>query len=182
MKNDQSLKIDHLIHTKQYEELSQEDKLLVDEHLGGKKSFEHYQLLFRESHATQERPVSRSVANNLSTRFKQKNRPVWYSLFNYRIPAYVSMMLITLMMTASWWWTTRHPNMIEVTKEVYLPGKTDTLLVELPPDTIVIEKVIQQTIPVYITSNVPVEKTQETTEGSSLAEQQDLTEFLVSGR
>ena len=92
------------------------------------------------------------------------------------------MMLITLMMTASWWWTTRHPNMIEVTKEVYLPGKTDTLLVELPPDTIVIEKVIQQTIPVYITSNVPVEKTQETTEGSSLAEQQDLTEFLVSGR
>ena len=182
MNNDQLLKIDHLIQTKHYEELSQEDKLLIEEHLGGKKSFEQYRILFKETYATQERPVSRSVANNLSTRFKQKNRPVWYSLFNYRIPAYASIMLIALIMTASWWWTTSHPNMIEVTKEVYLPGKTDTLLVQLPPDTIVIEKVIQKTIPVYITSNVPSEKTQESTEGSSLAEQQDLTEFLVSGR
>ena len=70
---------------------------------------------------------------------------------------------------------------VQITKEVYLPEKTDTLLVQLPPDTVVIERVIQKNVPVYMTSNAVESPKTPANEGSSLAEQKDLTDFLVSG-
>ena len=175
-------KLDQLIRSKQFEELDPTELSFVLETLGNEAAYRHYQQLIKQSSEQAVRPVSARVSRDLTQRFKEKNRSAIYSWMTYRVPAYVNLMLILLFFAGIWFWPEKPAEIVQITKEVYLPGKTDTLLVQLPPDTVVIERVIQKNVPVYITSNaVEIPKTPDT-EGSSLAEQQDLTDFLVSGR
>lgn len=62
---------------------------------------------------------------------------------------------------------------------VELPGKTDTLIVEKPADTVFIERVVHVKVPVLMASEKP-EQPKQVNGSSTMADQQELWELVGS--
>lgn len=176
--------LDELLKNKNWAELTQNERAYVQETIGGEEAYNRYAELLIQSGLGAAKPVSKQVNKQLMAHFKSRNRSAVYSILNYRLPAYAYFALAAVFLLVVWQ-VSLVENVKVVTQEVFLPGKTDTVLVQLPPDTIVIERIIKEKVPVYMAKKSEVKQDGVSTpvmEGSSLADDVGLTDFLVSSR
>lgn len=183
MENKEFDKLDALLRQKEYADLSLEEKLFVEEQIGGECAYLDLFTLINQAKATNTRPISLSTKRSLTNRFKQKNRPDTTSWINLKLPVYANLPVAALLVVVIWVLLPAKEVEIDKIVTVQLPPKVDTLLVKLPSDTIYIEKKVRVEVPVYITK-IEKKKSVEQSKisGSTLAEQQGLRELLVSGR
>ncbi|WP_421889563.1 hypothetical protein [Marinoscillum sp.] len=172
--------LDQIICSKNYTELNKSEKSLVDEVFSNERAFERYRELIGHAVSVQTRPVSKQSRVELMSRFKAKNRSVVYSLLSMKVPAMANVAFLIIFFAGFWWYTVQKEPVIESPKVVYLPGKVDTVFSQLPADTVYIERIVKQQVPVYVASQRPESPAPEVTRGSTLADQEDLTDFLVS--
>lgn len=101
---------------------------------------------------------------------------IWLS---YKIPAQLSFIFALGLACLIWWAAPSKELIIEKPVTIQLPGCVDTLIVRPAPDTIFINKVLRVEVPVYVTKKEDTIREAES-QGSSMAELQELDDFLVS--
>lgn len=183
MKNKEFDQLDALLRQKDFRDLSAEEKLFVEEQIGGERAYKDISILINTAKEAKSIAVSSSIKRNLTNKFKQRNKSATVSWFNFKLPVYANLPIAALL--ALFIWLVLPTKEIEVDKivTVQLPPKVDTLLIQSPSDTIFIEKKVRIEVPVYITK---IEETQSEKQpkisGSTLADQQGLADLLVSGK
>ncbi|WP_421871828.1 hypothetical protein [Marinoscillum sp.] len=170
--------IDHLIRTKAYEELNEEELKLIQQHMGSKESFEHFKGLVGAVSSSAYHP-SKQVKAKLMTNFKRRHQS-WFDLaISYQTPAYLNLSLILLAALIFWIFIPPKEVMVKDPIVVELPGKTDTLIVEKPADTVFIERVVRVKVPVLMASEKP-EQPKPVNGSRTMADQQELWELVGS--
>ncbi|MBT31757.1 MAG: hypothetical protein CMO01_19030 [Thalassobius sp.] len=172
--------IDQLLKTRDFNELNEFEKLLVEEHLGGERIYQKYRSLVLASSTEYEMPVSSSVKQSLMAKMTKQHQPVWVKAFNYRLPAYASAAIAVLLMTVIYLMLPTKEIVVEKTVEIPATPITDTVFVQGKTDTIFVERKVE--VPVYITVNEPKSEQEEVNSsftGKTLADQQDIRSLLV---
>ncbi len=183
MENEQYDIIEQLINTKNYDQLTTSEKDLIDQELGGQTGFEEMQTLRHDALNSKEINVSKQIKKDLIYQMKQARPGFWHKVINYRVPAYQTAAIMVFVLVL--FWLVRPEKETIVEKMVQLPPVTDTLLVELPGDTVFLEKLVEVKVPIYITQQTElIEKPEkdDPIKGSSMAEQEVLQDLLVSTR
>ena len=183
MKNEEFDKLEVLLRQKYFADLSPDEKLFVEEQIGGERAYLDLFTMINQAKATKTRSVSSSTKRKLTSKFKQKHQSFADSWINFKLPVYVNLPVAVLIVVIIWVSLPAKVVQIDKIVTVQLPSKADTILVYSPSDTIYIEKKIHIKVPVYITKNEEKQpKEQPKILGSTLAEQQGLTDLLVSGK
>jgi hypothetical protein len=176
-------KLDGLIRVKNYEALSVEERIFVSGQLGGEQAFTNLRSLVLEAQQSESLLVTSSVKADLVKQFKGKHQKTSFVWLGYRMPAYAQALLLIFVIVSVWFLKPTEQVIIDRAVTVQLPGKTDTLMIQLPADTVFIEKRIRVEVPVYITkTEADVKDSPEVIKGSSLSDQQGLRDLLVSGK
>lgn len=181
MENHDFESLDQLLRSKSYADLTSEERDYVNKAVGGELQYANLQQLIHETSLSRESTLNEHVKKDLMRRMKRNNPSFLYQIYHYKIPAYAVAMLLIILVTG---FMTFGPARVitEVkTKTIALPVKVDTLWVQLPPDTIVIEKIIKtEALTTLRTSTT--DEPQKAVKGNSMADQKVLHDFLVSTR
>lgn len=174
-------KLDKLLQNKPFDELSVEEKFWVLEHLTDENTYSDIRKTIGALKMEKSMPVKKTTKSALMHAFKLKHakqHPAWVE---YKIPAYVSFLVICILSFAIWRLIPAKEIVNENPVTVQLPSRVDTLLVYVPADTVFIEKRIHVKVPVYVTrkDELPQEVS---LKGANMAEQQELNDlFVISG-
>ncbi len=171
-------RLDKLLRTRAYEQLTEEEQAWVLETVGV-EAYNELSKLVSGLASEKERPTSKRVKTQLIREFRSKHRvTAWYE---YRIPAYVNMMLVVAVGLVVWFFAPPKEVIIERQELVEVPI-VETITIELPGDTVFIERPVRVEVPVYITQEIPEEiVVQPSSKAKSLRESKALSELLVSG-
>lgn len=181
MKNREFDKLDALLRQKSYNGLTLEEKQFVEEHIGGEKAYDELFSMIDFAKNSKKVPISSDVKRSLTNKFKSKQQSS-ISWLNFKLPVYANMPIVALLVIIVWVFLPAKEVEVEKIVTVQLPPKVDTLIVQSPPDTVYFEKKITIEVPVYITKKEEPLTTAPKITGQTLAEQQGLTDLLVSGR
>ncbi|MGI9542147.1 MAG: hypothetical protein ACR2MX_02750 [Cyclobacteriaceae bacterium] len=156
MKADQKKlgQIEALLQQKTFEELTPQERALVEEVIGSEWRYTKLQQIEgRLEYWYTKLPVNLEPAPHILPSLKRKMEPhniqepvTWItklrSIAYYRIPVPAVFAALLLAGVLFWWLTDKEPQMVERTNIVQLPPKTDTLYITSVPDTIYVEKVV----------------------------------------
>ncbi|RAW03376.1 hypothetical protein [Pseudochryseolinea flava] len=179
-------KLDELLVSKSYGELTNEEKLFVEEELGSAEQYNAMRkvslaLITSKSDLSPDPFIVKSLQNKMYDHRASKGRS---SLFVRAVPAYATALMIVVASAISWFLASRQMQPIIKIVEVV---KHDTLFLKTHADTIFKDRIIYRTIlkKERTANNIHVANTIETpssgTTGVSMKEKQDLELLLVSG-
>ena len=182
MKDKSFEKLDELLSTKSYEALNSEEKLWVNEHLGGVRTYQKLAALIKSAAVEKEMSLSKSTKRDLVQKMKAQHQPLWLKALHYKTPAYVSFLIALLFLVVAVFSIPRREVIMEKPVLVKTDPIIDTVFVKTPADTVFIEKLVS--VPVYVAqeaTDVQSETTVDTTalQAKSLAEQEDFRTLLV---
>ncbi|MEQ8469901.1 MAG: hypothetical protein RIC35_01880 [Marinoscillum sp.] len=170
--------IDQLIRTTPYNKLSKEELEIVSAHIGSEQEYTGLRTLLLAASSTRTLEVSSRVRSDLTERMKAKNQHWMVSLWAYKTPAYLNLAVVLALVVLTWLLLPAREVVIQKPIVVELPGKTDTLVVVSPADTIYIDKIIEIKVPVFASFDSKKDP-QPSTKGSTLADQKELRELLA---
>jgi len=184
MENREFDKLDRLIREKSYDSLTSEERIFVDGQIDGEKAYNDLWSLILQTQQTDSIPVTPSVKIDLVNQFKNKYQRTPLFWLNYKMPAYANVLLIAIAVLAVWYLKPAEQVVVDRLVTIQIPGKIDTLMIQLPADTVFIEKRIRVEVPVYVTKIEVPEPAQlhASIKGNSLSNQQGLRDLLVTGR
>jgi hypothetical protein len=174
-------KIDQLIQSVKYEDLSVQERQLMTENGIEKEVYIRLHSMHVALIHEQDLSISTNQKKELVRAFKRVHSKNIFGYLTREIPAYwqigfsfIAFLIGYLLMPEK---------IVEREKLVQLPPKVivDTLLVQSPPDTIIIEKYRLKEVPVYITKYIESESQETNLTGSNIASQQKLKQLLVAG-
>jgi hypothetical protein len=177
--------MEELLETKSFEELNEVEKTFVLREIG---SEEQYKMLRKVSVAlvtNADLSADPDILFNLQKKLKN-TKPTfhWSSVLNYRMPAYLAVILVGV--CAIIFWLSFTP---EKTNSHIASVKIDTVFIFRPADTIIVEKVFYRQRPpkeqspsqnFSVVKNV-VAQEGDRVEGVSMKEKEELENLLVSG-
>lgn len=183
MEDKRTEKLDLLLKTKSYHQLDDDDKVIVKELLGDRDDYERFRSLILPIVMEQRMTVDKGVKQALIHKMKSKNKKQGWGFFNYKIPAYMAVLLLFLFTMAVY--TFAPTKEVFVEKIVTIPSVpvVDTVLVESQPDTVFVEKIVRVKVPIYLVAEKEKPevkpRTKETNlSGKSLADQKELRSLL----
>ncbi len=181
MENKEFDRLDAILRTKTYADLSEEERSWVDETLG-RKNFEELSQMVSTLSDEKSRAVRPSVKADLLKEMKRKNRGALARWMSFRTPMYANVLAMLLLVILVW--VALPAKVVIVEKPVTLRVPVvDTITVQLPSDTVFIERQVRVEVPVYLTrTEQPKEVIQKEVKGKALGEDEALRELLVSGR
>ncbi|WP_422359571.1 hypothetical protein [Reichenbachiella sp.] len=172
-------KFDHLIRTKTYDQLSEAEKQWVLNQLPDRESYAKIRNIILKLRIETTPKLAPSTKSDLMHQFKSKHNSAAYKWLNYKIPAHLSFLCAIGFALLVWWMSPSKEVIVEKAVTVQLPGRVDTLVIQSKPDTVFINKVHRIEVPVYITKKEESSPEMDI-QGSSMAEQHELDDFLVS--
>lgn len=186
MEDKRTERLDILLRTKSYDDLNDDDKVIVSELLGTRKEYEKVSSTIRSISKEAYVPVDKEVKQALIDKMKSKNKPYAWGVLNYKVPAYLAIMAFLLFSMAIYMYSPEQQIYIERVVKIPSPTVIDTVLIMSQPDTVFIEKIVKVNVPVYLTSEKkePVIQTENSPikqvnlRGKSLADQKELRSLL----
>ena len=179
MENKEFERLETLLKSKSYEALTQEEQDWVETEIGGERAFKHLAQFMIELSAEPIQKPSPKTKKELVNAFRSKNQTTWSRVLSYRMPVIASA-FVWILIAIGFWFTIPKKEVIVEKQIPFETVKLDTLYVELPQDTVIIEKTIRIEVPVYLPAP---EKEPEiiVVKGDAMSEQKDLQRLLVSG-
>lgn len=178
-----SEKVEQLIETKAWSELTVDEKAMVTDVLGSQDQYNalrdvHFALLGSEKVSIK---PNANTLNNLHERFREKNsQGRSFALFSYRMPAIAAVAFIAIAAFVGWLGARYTVKPVTITDVV---TKHDTIFVAARPDTVFLTRVRYKTIvkevPVSVSisqNTIPAESS-----GMNMKETEALQTLLVSG-
>lgn len=172
-------KLDQLIKTKSFDQLSEQEKQWVLKLLPDIQVYTKVRHMITEVHTDATPKLARSTKIDLMHQFKTKHSSTSFGWLYYKLPAHASFLCAIGLALLFWLLTPTKEIVVEKPVTVHLPGRVDTLIVRSAPDTIYVHKVKRVEVPVYITQHEKM-ISEPNIQGSSMAEQSELDDFLVS--
>lgn len=184
IKMDELDRIENLLQTKTFIELTSEEKIWVSQWIGSELEYEN--LRKSETKIKQYFLKSESVApnpdglNQLKARLtlKQAQSLNWWQA---KVPAWSTLLVAGCFGVGAWWLTSSSDKVItqqQLTSVVY-----DTVYVTTKPDTIFIQQVVYRERPVLLTKSIKQleSKNSVPSSGINMKEKEELENLLVSG-
>lgn len=177
-------KLEELLSTKAFDELTWSEKELVLSELGSEEQYEVMRkignTLMKGNILTPDPQIIKSLQQKMRD---EKRTSVVYQLLSWQAPAYVTVFMVAACCTFTWF-VTKKSNPSPLVTIV----KTDTVYLASQPDTIFREKVIYRYVKPKVLFTQNVTKTETTTPvrqpeitGVSMKANEALEKFLVSG-
>ena len=182
MDNQWKSDIDQRLKDSDYESLSPNEKMWVDEHLGGKAGYTSLAQLVLEATATSVMPTQANTKAVLMAKMKSRHQPAWQKALAFRVPAYLASALVVLAIVTT---AALMPKPVppQPSPPIQLV-KVDTVYLQSVPDTVFVERQVK--VPVYIAVNKTppkdkplLTKTPSKLTGKPLAAQSEVQDFLV---
>jgi hypothetical protein len=184
-------RLEHLLETKTWSELTAEEKSFVVEELGSEEQFNamrkvgHALVSMHKADLSPDPSIERVLKNKLKE--KHTHSFSWQSVVQLKMPALTSALLIVLTAIVSWYAGKGFTvNMPENTQRIV--HVTDTVYLSTAPDTIIVEKVRYRYIKkgtdpqnVFSVVNQTKQADPENAKGFNMKEKEELDNFLVSG-
>jgi hypothetical protein len=183
-------RLERLLESKTWNELTAEEKTFVIEELGSEEQYNAIRkvsLALVSMHKADLSPDP-SLEKKLRKKLAEKHAvaPLWQSVFQLRVPALASALLVIVTALTSWYFgkqfatqPERSPQIVHVTDTVYLQTK---------PDTIVVERVRYRSMQrtndqekVFTVVNQVKHTETESVKSINMKEKEELENFLVSG-
>jgi hypothetical protein len=178
-------KIDQLIETKSWSDLSVDEKTFVVDVLGSEEQYHamrdvHFALT--NSAADGPGATDARILKNLKKKFRAKHSETtsFYAM-RFGMPAYAAVLLLIVVGAGAWYAGLNSSAPVATSKIVY---QTDTVLVASTPDTVYRDRVIYKTVHVATQPTLvaaSTEKREEAEVGISMRETEPLQNLLVSG-
>ncbi|HYG02475.1 MAG TPA: hypothetical protein VD927_08510 [Chryseosolibacter sp.] len=178
-----SEEIDLLTQTKKWNELTAEERKLVEAEIGGESSYGHLRTVFfaiEEREGIALRPKQETL-DSLKKAFRKHHQrdSLIAVVFSMKVPVFASIVLTAILCAAAWYFG--RTSMPPVKPTTITLEKTDTVFVTRP-DTITLTRVVYKTVykdrPVVAAVTA---KKSDYAKGVSMKEKEELDNFLVSG-
>lgn len=177
MKDREFEQLEVLLRSKSFEELDRREKEWVMTLMQESE----YESMFRAAgglRAEDMFDVKAEVKKDLVAAMKKRRKGRLRSLLTYKTP--LPLNLITLCVILALGWFLVPSKEIIIDRQVYVKVPViDTVTIQLPPDTLFLEKKIFIEVPVYVAKE---ERAKITPKGKSFGESRELQELLVSGQ
>ncbi len=177
-------RLEIVLRSGEFQDLSETDKKLVQEELGGEKGFTDLRKLILQVKDEEVPKVKAVVKEDLMKSFSEKNsKPS--GILSYRTPMVANLAAMLVMGLVLWYFLPRQVVEKTVVQTIEGPSVVDTVFIESPPDTLYLEKRVFVKEPVYITKVVEKERKQKeirSLEGLPLEEQSDLRDLILKGK
>jgi hypothetical protein len=189
MENEKLNTLELLIHSKQWDELTAQEKDLVIEELGSEEQF----LAMKSLDASLKTSINTSHLPNENIlpllkqrmRMKHKTELAFHDIFNFKIPGLAFIIFVCLFSFAGWW-VGKNSSFVKITEAPLI--KMDTVYLTSTPDTVVVDRIVYR----YIQKNRSYQKqilsvantgTQVEVQniGINMKEKEELDNLLVSG-
>jgi hypothetical protein len=180
MENELFEKLDQLLLTKRYEELTREERFWMDEQLDGELTYSRLHLILCSSASETTLLVDASIKKSLIKKMKLKNRSQWARVVNYNVPAYAVAILLLLVATLVLLVTPKQDKVVEKIVTVTPRQPPATTVTKFVTDTIFVDHIIK--VPVYVPSQTKDKTSVDKSialPGKSLADQIELRNLLV---
>ena len=173
--------IDAMIRVKKYEELSESQLELLHQNGLDEHAYADFREIVLGAQAVRQVDVSTNQKRQLVKAFKEVNRKNTFGLLERKVS--ISWQLLTVFMAFLIGYYLMPDKLVEKERLVELPPTivVDTLLVQLPADTVYIEKFRIKEVPVYITKVEEKLAPEVIITGTTLANQHKLKELLIEG-
>ncbi|TRX59028.1 hypothetical protein FNH22_10890 [Fulvivirga sp. M361] len=180
MENKHSEKLDHLLTTKRYDELTAEEREWVEAELGGEEVFHPLSHIVKTAAREEKMAVSAHVRQSLVTRMKSKHKPLWVRVLNYKMPAYIGVLLLIMGIFVVFFAVPERQVIVQKTVTIAAEPVVDTVFIVQRADTVFLERIVE--VPVYLSVHQENKKPQEKPvelSGQSLADHEEWTDLLV---
>jgi hypothetical protein len=177
-------RLELLLSTKTWEQLSPDEKALAMQELG---SVEQYVLMRKIGQTLVQNEPELSpdpeILATITRAFQEKHKPVWQRALEWRVPAY-ALIIPVLLIVAVILISVRPVTNATQTSKVTLPVR-DTLYVKLAPDTVFVERTViryvekPKEVPAYTIVNTSDKESGD--DGVNMKENEELEKLLVSG-
>ena len=169
-------KLDTLLKSLTYEQLSASEKAYVEEQIGGERAYRDMQQWMTDLRHSPEAPVSPSVKTDLMKRYKDKHHSWVVKVVQFQTPAYlnVAASLVLLLL----FWLVMPTKQVEISKPVTVL-QVDTVTVHAPADTVYIRETVRVKVPVYVATTAPAPSQPVEIQGSSVKEQKALFDLIA---
>ncbi len=174
-------RLEALLKAKPFQELDEKDKAWVRKEIGGELAYDQLQEIVLGLSKEKHMKTSADVKKELVKRFKHKHQTVWGQILSYRVPAVAGTFIWILLALVLFYLLPAKQQVVE--KHIAVETtRVDTLLVQLPADTVFIHRTVRVEVPVEAPK--PREEKESKTiivKGNALSEQKGLQRLLVSG-
>ncbi len=176
MEDRQLDRIEELLMTKDYADLTSEEKLLVQDEIGGEEVYRLYRLSTAERFTTK-----RATKKKLMSAMRARHQSWVFRIINAKVPAYAALTMLTLLLVGVLFFQPVEQVLVET--PVYVKGETirDTVFVQ-QIDTFYVDRPIYRTV--YVEAEVQestedVDPLKPTRKSKSLAQQSGIRDILV---
>jgi hypothetical protein len=185
--NDDKSRIEDLLESKSFQELTDEEKFLLLKELGSEREYNSLRqissaLFVYKSDLSPDPESLRQLKVEMKRRGQETS---WFgSLVRHRVPAYSLAPAMVLLFCAGYFLNYKT---VARAPESLLLTRIDTVLVQSPPDTVFVERVVVRYQPPDTAprENYSVVKNvsgkEKSSEGVSMKDKEELERFLVSG-
>lgn len=172
-------KIESLLKSKAYDELTSSERSLVDEELT-EETYEEIRLSMNLLKGEQLK-VGKDVKKELMKEFRQKEPGIIYSLTQFKLPAYTHVFSLALIIYLIFFIPKPTPVVQDRIVEVMVRDTVEITQVKV--DTFLIEKVIKVPTPVYVTQELEANEPQKVNQVSNrtLSDQKEVMDLVVRG-
>ncbi len=171
-------KIESLLKSKTYDELTKAERSLIDKELT-QETYEELRMSMQMLQG-EKLHVRKDVKQSLMKEFKQKDRSPVYSLFQFKLPAYTHVFSLALIVYLIFFMP--RPEKIVPQDRIVEVMIRDTVQVT-QVDTLWIERVIKVPTPVYVTQELNAEEPTEIVQvgNKALSDQKEVMDLVVRG-
>ncbi|HYC86856.1 MAG TPA: hypothetical protein VEB86_16605 [Chryseosolibacter sp.] len=176
-------RLETLIHSKEWNELTEEEKNYVEQHTGSREEYEALRkitLRLSDVPRSEVTPAPDTLPS-LKRHFRSTRgyRLGFASVFTFQVPAYAAGLILISAVAITWWFA--NPVLAPQPAAAVIV-KTDTVFVNLPADTVYVNKVIYRYLPSPGAPAKPVTVVKHTEGvGVSMKDKEELENLLVSG-
>jgi hypothetical protein len=183
-------KLDALINTKAFDQLTNDERMFVLEELGSETQYDAMRkvslaLITSKVELSPDPRTLLALQGKMKDRYRQQDHQAWgRTILAWRLPAYAASLLVLAVAVSSWWIGRRN---VEKAVRIVETVRRDTIFVASTPDTVfkdrfiyrtIVKKEIQKDV-VYLVRGA--EPPSSDGIGVSMKEKQDLELLLVSG-
>ena len=153
MRNQEDEKLDLLLITRRYHELSEKEKNWVDGEVGGEASYKRMRQLLLAIQSDITVPTDLSVKRSLINKMKIMHQPIWARVVRYRMPSYTVAICSAIIGVLLFFTFPRKEIIVEkpVLAEV---NPAPVVVTEYMTDTVFVERIIK--VPVYQQVKAPL--------------------------
>ncbi|MEO9484537.1 MAG: hypothetical protein ABJG47_13860 [Ekhidna sp.] len=172
-------RIESLLKTKAYEELTASERILVDQELT--------QEIYEELRVSitllkgERLQTGKDVKHSLMAEFKAKEAKSTFAFFRYKLPAYTHLVPLSLIVYLIFFLPSEER---VVTQDRIVEVMVRDTVTVTQVDTLWVEKVLRVSVPVYVTQASQAEKTEEIqpVTNRSLSEQKEVMDLVIRGK